>query len=214
MDKPAEAVRSLHAGDAFEPVLGRVGDRRVEVNSAARVFPVVVLDELPKYALEVAVQSCRSSFGHISIALVVLRRWREVYEPIIEVLAGDSVDRGGDRVEPAGTTREPGRERHEDARVVPTGAQMVTGYANEVGDVLGEQHVAFCHGGGHHVKVRPTGEPRLGHGAGVNAAGAEPLGQLRRVHFVEEQLQGLDAAAVSWRCSSIRASTSPGYAAR
>ena len=100
------------------------------------------------------------------------------------------------------------------SRLVPTGAQMVAGYANEVGDVLGEQHVAFCHGGGHHVKVRPTGEPRLGDGAGVNAARAERLGQRRRVHFVEEQLQDLDAAAVSWRCSSIRASTSPGYMAR
>ena len=66
------------------------------------------LDRLPKpscvVVLVTAVQSCRSSFGHISIALVVLRRLSEVYEPIIEVLAGDSVDRGGDRVEPAGTT--------------------------------------------------------------------------------------------------------------
>ncbi len=42
--------------------------------------------------------------AHTSIALLMLRRLGEIYEPVIEVLAGDSVDRGGDRVEPAGTT--------------------------------------------------------------------------------------------------------------
>lgn len=66
------------------------------------------LDRLPKPSCVVvratAVQPFRSFLAaHISIALVRLRLLYEVHEPIIEVLAGDSVDRGGDRVEPAGT---------------------------------------------------------------------------------------------------------------
>ena len=56
------------------------------------------LDRLPKpscvVVLVTAVQSCRRSFGHISIALVVLRRWGEVYEPVIEVLRPHRVIEG------------------------------------------------------------------------------------------------------------------------
>ncbi len=40
-------------------------------------------------------------------------------------------------------------------------------------------------------------------GAGLDIGGTQSLGQSRRVHLVEQQLQRGSAAAVSCRCSSI-----------
>ena len=54
LDKSTEAVYSLYAAKALEPVLGRVGDRHLEVDPAVRAFVVIVLDELAEHAVEVA----------------------------------------------------------------------------------------------------------------------------------------------------------------
>ena len=54
VDQPAETVGPLGTIRAFGPPRDQVGDRSLEVGPAVRALVVVVLDELPENAVEVA----------------------------------------------------------------------------------------------------------------------------------------------------------------
>jgi hypothetical protein len=54
VDKPAEAGYTLYATSSFELVVGQVGDRNLEVDPAVRALAVIVLDELAKDAVGLA----------------------------------------------------------------------------------------------------------------------------------------------------------------
>ena len=54
MEQPAETVGPLDTIRAFGPPRDQVGDRSLEVGPAVRALVVVVLDELPENAVEVA----------------------------------------------------------------------------------------------------------------------------------------------------------------
>lgn len=94
--------------------------------------------------------------------------------------------------------------------MMSSGSVQLGGNASEVGHVLGEQD-ASCRGSGRQdVGVGVPRQPLLADRACVDAAGPQHVRQRGRIHLVEKELQVIEAAAVSWRCESIRARISSG----
>ena len=94
--------------------------------------------------------------------------------------------------------------------MVLTAGNLLGGDAGEVCDVFGKQDIAAFHRGSENLGGGPAGETFLVDGGGGDSCGAQSIRQAGRVHLVEEDLQDLDAASVSCRCSSMRASISSG----
>src|SRR5271169_172031 len=98
--------------------------------------------------------------------------------------------------------------------MMPAADHVLGGDPSKVCDVLREQHIAVCGGSSEYIGIGPSPETDLNHGGCFDPSGAQGLSERRRIHLVEQQLQEIDAAAVSRRCNSMRASISSGYAAR
>lgn len=134
----------------------------------------------------------------------------EIDKAILELLIGDGVYRGHDRADARSTTREPGRESDQHARMMPSSRQVLGRDVSEVSNVLGEHGIAVRDCRRKDLEIRPSGQPELDHGTSIHTRGTQRLCERSRVHLIQQQPQFVSAAAVSRRCNSMRAAISSG----
>lgn len=131
-------------------------------------------------------------------------------DTVLELLACERADGCNDCCDPAGAAGESRGKRYHQTWVMSTRRETIGCKADEVRHVFREQYVPFRGSEGQNLGISSSGQPGLDHGAGFDAIGAKGSGQSWPIHLVEQELQAFEAAAVSSRCSAIRASISSG----
>jgi hypothetical protein len=134
----------------------------------------------------------------------------EIHEAVVESLIGDGLYRGHERAYAHSTARKSRRESNHHARMMQSSIQVLGRDVREVSDVLGEYSAAARYRRSEDLGVRASGQSKLMDGRSLNAHCTQCLSQHSGVHLIQQQPQCVSAAAVSRRCSSMRAATSSG----
>ncbi len=127
-----------------------------------------------------------------------------------ELLVGDRAYGGHDRADARTATREPGGERDQKPGVMVSSGEVLSRDVREVGDVLREHGVTVSDRCREDLRIGSSCQPKLEHGMSLDARSNDRLREQDGVHLVQQQLQCVPAAAVSRRCSSMRAAISSG----